>query len=196
MRTISDILDSQIKMPLDGLKRKGGEMITTSNPTFQMEENENTKKRPQEECYEQKILISNDLEGKKKLTLLVKSCYESLNTYGKSPEQLEATIMLMQMVLGRFSYEDVRKAFGIYLQKSSDMPKPADIVKIIEPPIEERKWCATTFIDIKRRAREGQFITKDEKQYCEGFINARIGSPENDDVVRQLEQQNKQYWLE
>lgn len=108
--------------------------------------------------------------------------------------------MLMQMILGRFDYEAVRKAFGQFLQNSSDMPKPADIIKIIEPPIEPRKWCATTFIDIKRRTRENQFITDAEKKYVEDFISTRVKDSDTasmiDDAMRQVEQQNKQYWLE
>lgn len=130
--------------------------------------------------------------------MLVKSCYESLNTYGKSPEQLEASIMLMQMILGRFDYETVREAFGVYLQNSSDMPRPADIIKIIEPPIEKRKWCATTFIDLRRQQREGQFMTKEEKQYIQDFLSAKTKDPDNamiDDAVKLVEQQESQYYL-
>lgn len=132
--------------------------------------------------------------------MLVKSCYEALNTYGTSKDGLEATIMLMQMALGRFDYESVREAFGIYLQTNSDMPKPADIIMILEPHKKPKTWCATTFIDIKRRARENQFITNAEKKYCEDFVQARIKEPDNagmiDDTLKQVEHENKQYWLE
>lgn len=109
--------------------------------------------------------------------------------------------MLMQMVLGRFNYDTVRKAFEVYMQSHSAMPKPADIVQIIEPQKKERKWCGATFIDIKRRTRENQFITDEEKKYCSDFIQARIAAPEEergiiDDAIRQVEQHNKQYWIE
>lgn len=103
--------------------------------------------------------------------------------------------MLMQMVLGRFDYETVRAAFGKYLQVGATMPTPADIVKIIEPPVEVPQFSATVFIDIKRRTREGQFITKAEKQYCEDFISSKVNNPIVDDAVKQVEQQDKQYWL-
>ena len=129
-------------------------------------------KPQQEDTQERKTPISDDLEGKKKLTRLVTACYEGLNIYGKSPEQLEAIIMLMQMTLGRFDYEVVREAFGRYLQHGATMPTPADIIKIIEPPVVPRKWCGATFIDIKRRSRENQFITNAEKKYCDDFIQA------------------------
>lgn len=107
----------------------------------------------------------------------------------------------MQMTLGRFEYEIVRDAFSQYLQTGSTMPTPADIIKIIEPPVQERKWCATTFIDIKRRMRENQFIMDSERQYCNDFIAARIKAPEElrdeiETAIRQVEQQNKQYWVE
>lgn len=103
--------------------------------------------------------------------------------------------MLMQMVLGRFDYETVRAAFGKYLQVGATMPTPADIVKIIEPPVEVPQFCATAFIDIKKRAREGQFITNAEIKYCEDFISSKVGNPMVDDAVKQVEQQDKQYWL-
>ncbi len=80
------------------------------------------------------------------------------------------------------------------------MPTPSDIIKIIEPPVEPRRWCGAAFIDIKRRWRENQFITNAEKQYCEEFMAARIKGSDNvlliDDAIKQVEQQNKQYWLD
>ena len=131
---------------------------------------------------------------------MVKACFEALNTYGGDNDALESTIMVMQMTLGRFDYETVKSAFEIYLQRSSDMPKPADIIKIIEPQAQERKWCGATFIDIKRRWRENQFITDAEKKYCSDFTAAKIKEPDNapmiEDAIKQVEQQNKQYWLD
>lgn len=158
--------------------------------------------RPQQEdISEQKTLISEDLEGRKKLTRLVTACYESMNVYGKSPEQLEAIIMLMQMTLKRFPYEIVRKAFEIYLEKNSTMPTPSDIIKIIEPPKQERKWCGATYIQLCKRKRENQFMLDKELAYIADFERARTTAPEEqqgliDDAVRQVEHENKQYWLE
>lgn len=123
-----------------------------------------------------------------------------MDTFGKEPEQLSNIAEVFKLVLGRFTIVQIEMAFRIYMEKETTMPKPADIVKIIEPPIEPRKWCATTFIDIKRRTRENQFITTTERQYCNDFISARIKDPDKasmiDDAMRQVEQQNRQYWLE
>lgn len=102
--------------------------------------------------------------------------------------------------MGGFKISDVETAFAQYLESNTNMPTPADIVKIIEPPVEPRKWCAITFIDIKRRTRENQFITDAEKKYVQDFISARIKDLDTtsiiDDAMRQVEQQNRQYWLE
>lgn len=81
------------------------------------------------------------------------------------------------------------------------MPTPAEIIRIIEPPMEPRKWCGATFIDIKRRKRENQFITNAENKYCDDFITARITAPEEDrdlieDAIHKSEQQSIEYWKE
>lgn len=123
-------------------------------------------------------------------------CFDTLNVYGKEPEQLANITKLFQLVLGRFHISQVEGAFAQYLATNSTMPTPADIVKIIEPPIKPVKWCATTFIDIKRRSREGQFITDTEKKYCEDFVTAKVDKADIDDVMTLVTQENKQYWLE
>lgn len=152
-----------------------------------------------EERQEQQILISENAEDKKKLTALIKACYNSLNTYGKSPEQLEASIMLMQMTLGRFPYDIIREAFSIYLQNGSTMPTPSDIIKIIEPPKEEKKWCKVTFLDIKRRKRENQFVSLSEDKYCDDFIRASVNANSDDkeelnSAIKQAQIEHNQYW--
>ncbi len=156
-------------------------------------------KRQQEATQERKIQTSN--EDQKKLTRLVTACYEGLNTYGKSPEQLEASIMLMQMTLGRFQYDTVREAFSIYLQTGSTMPTPADIIKIIEPPIPEKKWCKITFLEIRRKKRENVFVSLDEERYLNDFIRAEVNSTPDEraaisEAVKQAQIEDKQYWIE
>ncbi len=195
MQTISQALDSRIKTLSDGLKKNGGETIIQS-PTP-----EANQTSPQNEgCYEHLTQISDSLDDRKKLNILIKNCYNSLNTYGGSNEGLEATIMLMQMTLGRFDYETVRAAFGVYLQTGKDMPKPADIIQIIEPKPEKKEWSTTAFIDIKRRIREGQFVPKEERQFCNDFItNAVKQQPDSrvamDGAIRLVEEQDKKYWI-
>jgi len=70
-------------------------------------------------------------EEKKKLTRLITCCYEALNIYGKTPEQLESIITLMRVVLKGIPYQEIKIAFEMHLKASSTMPTPHDIIKLI-----------------------------------------------------------------
>jgi len=73
-------------------------------------------------------------EEKKKLTVLITTTYQALRTYGKTPEELEALIMFMQMTLADKSYEDIRAAFMQHIKESPEVPTPSDILKRIPAP--------------------------------------------------------------
>ena len=90
--------------------------------------------------------IADNPDHQRRLTSLLLICFDTLDTFGKEPEQLTNLQSSFLMVLGRFTIENVESAFRIYMEHQAVMPKPADIVKIIEPPVQERKWCATSFI--------------------------------------------------
>jgi len=198
-----DRSSDSLNMPAHGSTIEAGKMITPSarsNPTTQGEAG-NSKRPLYEECYEQKTQISNCPEQKQKLTKLVMACFESMNTYGGGGSAMESSVMLMQMTLGRFNYDVVRGAFEVYMQSNRDMPKPADIVQIIEPKKQSKKFCKVAFLDIKRQQREGAFVTAAEKQYIADFMDAAVnGEPDEraelqaiaDDGARQ----DKQYWVE
>ena len=81
------------------------------------------------------------------------------------------------------------------------MPTPADIIKIIEPPILEKKWCKVTFLEIKKRKRENAFVSLAEDKYIEDFVRAQVHGTEEvkgliDDTLRQAALEHKQYWGE
>ena len=126
-------------------------------------------------------------------------CFDTLDTFGKEPEQLKNLEGAFQLVLGRFNIDDVEAAFRIYMEKYTVMPKPADIVKIIEPPVEPRKWCKVTFLEIKRKKRENVFTTLEEDQYCIDFVDAQVSAPEDEKLhiegaLRQVAIEDKRYW--
>ena len=77
---------------------------------------------------ERKTLTS---EEEKKLTRFIATCYEALNIYGKSPEQLEAITMLMQITLKDQPYNLIRRGFEKHIRQSSVMPTPHDILNAI-----------------------------------------------------------------
>lgn len=141
------------------------------------------------------------MDFEKRISALLLICYDTLDTYGKEPEQLQNASKLFAIVLSDYSIEQIETAFKTYLKRNTDMPKPADIVKIIEPPKPEKKWCKVTFLEIKRKKRENIFTTDEENKYCEDFIKASVsGCPDErlalNEVVQQAAIENKQYWIE
>lgn len=80
-------------------------------------------------------------------------CFQALKLYGKEPEALEGTVAMFQLVLADYSIEQIRDGFAQYLKRNSEMPAPADIVNIIDPPREPRPWDGLFGItEAKRRA--------------------------------------------
>jgi hypothetical protein len=135
-----------------------------------------------------------------KLSALLLICYDTLDTFGKEPEQLENASKLFAMVLSDFTMQQIESAFKIYLKTNSVMPKPADIVYIIEPPKEKKKWCKVTFLEIKRKKRENVFTTNEENQYCEDFLKVAVsGEPDErlelESAVKQEKLEHQQYWI-
>lgn len=162
-----------------------------------------TKRLQNQSTNEQKRLsglLKDTPEHQKRLNKLLLVCFDTMDNYGKEPEQLYNFQEAFQMVLGKYTMLEVADAFREYMETKTVMPKPADIVKIIDPSVEVRKWSAVAFIDIRRRSREGQFITRDERQYCDDYLAAQIECPDaREDRVKtlsQIEKEDKQYWLD
>lgn len=63
-----------------------------------------------------------------------------MKLYGKEPEQLKNAASLFSMVLADFEIGEITKAFTVHLQRSPEMPTPADICNIIrrggKPPLD------------------------------------------------------------
>jgi len=143
--------------------------------------------------------LSEDSQARKVLTTLVTQCFQTLDTFGKPPEALASMVQMFQAVLGRFTTQEVQKAFSIYMETQTVIPKPADIVRLIEPPENPRNWCKVTFLDIKRRQREEQFISDDEIQYCKDFISATVTASSDtrellEGAIKQAQIDHKRYW--
>lgn len=77
------------------------------------------------------LTLANDPAGMASLSDMIALCYETLNVYGKKPEQIEATVKLFSIVLANDCIGNVRKAFVAYLRNHRDMPTPSDIIGYI-----------------------------------------------------------------
>lgn len=58
--------------------------------------------------------------------------------YGKTAEELETLVDGFAWALDGYEMPDIMAAFGIYIRKKSDIPAPADIIKIMEKEKERR----------------------------------------------------------
>ena len=79
-------------------------------------------------------LIKGNLDHERKLTSLLLMCFNTLNTYGKEPEQLEDANRVFIDILSEYSITDVRAAFKSYVTRNKAMPTPADIIELIPKP--------------------------------------------------------------
>lgn len=81
-----------------------------------------------------------------------------MKLYGKEPEQLRNTASLFSMVLADFPIEEITRAFTVHLQRSPEMPTPADICNIIrrngKPPFDRSVYHSLTKKDPALRTRE------------------------------------------
>lgn len=77
------------------------------------------------------LVLRNDEEGRQKLSRLLLISFDVLDTFGKEVEQLENINLAFQMYLEDYSYSEVEKAFKDYMRNHTVLPKPADIIKMI-----------------------------------------------------------------
>jgi len=62
------------------------------------------------------------------------------------------------MFLGDYSYQSIEGAFKKYMKESTTMPKPADIIKIIERPV-----VTSISLTEGERAKLEEFRKRDRK---------------------------------
>ena len=65
------------------------------------------------------------------ITTTVRQCFDILNTYGKSPDQLKSLMRAMVEDLSGYSVEKIDAGFLEWRRTSEKIPTPADILKIV-----------------------------------------------------------------
>jgi hypothetical protein len=90
--------------------------------------------------------LRDDPVGKQQLAALIIQCFDALKLFGKEPEQLKNAAALFQFALADYPVEKINDAFKAHLQRSTEMPTPADICTLIrrgnKPPFNQSLYIS------------------------------------------------------
>jgi hypothetical protein len=87
--------------------------------------------------------------------------------YGRTDAELQTLVEGFCWILSDYPMDSILMALKHYVMTKADIPTPADLRNIIDPP--PLPLSGAVYIDIKKRGREDQFITRDEKEYCRKY---------------------------
>lgn len=95
--------------------------------------------------------LSKDDHGQREIALLLVQCFNVLDTYGRTPAQLKDTVALFLELLQDYPLPMIRDAFKKYAKSSREVPKPVDIIELME--------AESTLIDHVRYLKAGGRLT-------------------------------------
>jgi hypothetical protein len=117
-------------------------------------------------------LRNNAKEKRQLLAALSKVCALQ-KQYGKSATDLETLVEGFLWVLGNYPMNEILLGIAEYVKRNSDIPAPADIVKIIDPPKQEWKPDWAVYITLKKRIQQdGYYPYSDEREFlkrCDAY---------------------------
>lgn len=110
------------------------------------------------------------------MALMVRQCFDVLDTYGKSPEQLANIIKSFLNTLAEYPFDKIKKAFTDYLKRNSKMPTPADIVRLVDPQPEP--LSKSVYIGLQDERKRGEYLTPKERQYIKDYESQEMKKSE------------------
>ena len=117
------------------------------------------------------------------MTSLLLVCFDTLDTFGKEPEQLKNIQKLFEMMLGDYEIGKVERAFIAYMRRGTAMPKPADIINILDP--EEPELSKEMYISLQKK--DPEYRTSEEWAFIRKYESQKMGDVGNEtrnDVIR------------
>lgn len=107
---------------------------------------------PRDSGFPQSIARTLSARSKEQLATLMEQVCALQKQYGKTPAELEILVEGFSWVLADYSMAKIMAAIREYITNSSDIPAPADIVKIIKA--KEKPTVAEATIEQLLRYRE------------------------------------------
>lgn len=135
------------------------------------------------------LTVGSSQEQRTQIAEMVAQCFDALSTYGKQPEQLTNTVKMFVFVLGDYTADKIVTAFKLHLQRSRDMPTPADIVAIIrrgnKPPLDKSVYVSlcqkrerTAWRHGEHSWQRGDALTDEEAEYIKEYERDSMGKTE------------------
>ena len=101
-------------------------------------------------------------------------------------------IGLHQRLLAKYPFSLIEEAMFAYVSRKNEIPMPADIINLIEPPEPVPDWAA--YVGIRSKVREGRYIMDSEREYLRWCENKAIAKPnEWREQIQKLEQRMLPY---
>lgn len=91
-------------------------------------------------------------------------CFDGLDTFGKTPDQLKNAIKLFLMTLADYPAILIRRAFEKWVRTETKMPAPADIIGLMHDD-------NTRLLDFLNHVRTGGMLA----DFAEQFVAEKLG---------------------
>lgn len=108
--------------------------------------------------------LRESVEAQNQLTLLLQQAYACQKTYADKAEMMEYRDGMFQHVLGEYALFEVQRAFLEHIRRSSDLPTPSDIVKLIEEDRQYRLVKEPDLVTLRRYAANGIPLTPSQQR--------------------------------
>lgn len=127
--------------------------------------------------------------------LLVKSLkliWSGQKAYGKSVGQLEDLIELFSFATAKYPMEAVIAGLAEYVTRKPDLPAPADIIAIIDPPKPEKpKLDRATYIACQKKGWEN--MTFEEEHFVRAYERQQLDMVTASDIHDPVKTEAKQH---
>lgn len=97
--------------------------------------------------------------------------------YGKTAAELEVLVEGFSWALEGYSIEEILAALKTYILAHNDIPAPADLMRIIDPPVPELD--TTTYIALKKRSEQGAYVTREERGFMRAYEAQEVAKAAN-----------------
>lgn len=118
----------------------------------------------------QNMMQKHSASDRKRLALALGKICQLQRQYGKTEAELEVLVEGFCWILPDYTMEAILGAIQQFVRKRADIPTPADIEAILNPPLPKPDWAA--YVALKKSIHEGAYLLSDERKFlreCEEY---------------------------